>query len=523
MRTSFCLGLLAFCTFCILNTSHLFGSDEISTAARTKIKYLLPENSAAVFFSGNTHSDCGSPDAINFLRLAGINQPRAILFLFAEELLYKGNRVTEVLFIPTLGEWPAYWAESSLSLDDAQKKTGIQAVSSLDELPILLEEIQRNNWVNQFLLTHFPRSESLNPFNAAYEKALGSLRGKLNIPYAYSYEYGKIIQETAGASSGNFEIVAQKAKNYLAYFPEYRQDSLLNAIAAIRSATDLSRIKPSIQNIQANLTILPKLISKLVDKKSPEEISRYKSAALECASTLEDWLKVLEPEISTGKLSAAWDILACKQANCQVLPTQILCGNQLLSPFTFYPNTKTSTNDLVRIKAGIRIQDCPIEIMRTLPTSGKYSSEQRTLLSIALKAQEAGLKKLKPGVHLYEVHEAMKSAIFSGLKETGILKNENELNKYIPESLVCHVSNSEEEIGSDEALEPGAIVYLKPIICIYPQSPCPQAWWNLSIGISDPVMLSTTGAEFLEITLPRTATELESRVAETSILNQLIR
>ncbi len=410
-----------------------------------------------------------------------------------------------------------------MTLVEAQKKTGIQSVSSLDEVPILLEDIQRNGWVKQYLLTQFPSAESLDPFNAAYEKALGSLRSRLNIPYAYSNEYGKILQETALASSGNFEIVSQKAKNFLAYYPEFRQDSLLNAIAAIRSATDLSRIKPFIQNIQANLTILPKLLSKLVDKKTPEEIAQYKSAAVECASNLEDWLKVLEPEISTDKLSAAWEILACKQANCQAVPAQILCGNQLLSPFTYYPNTKISTTHLVRIKAGIRLQNCPIEIMRSLPASGKYTNEQRTLLSIALKAQEAGLKKLKPGVHLYEVHEAMKSAIFSGLKEIGILKNENELNKYIPESLVCHVSNSDKELGSDDALEPGAILYLKPIICIYPQSPCPQAWWNLSIGISDPVMLSTTGAEFLEITLPRTATELESRVAETSLLNQLIR
>lgn len=523
MRTSFCLGLLAFCAFFISLPSALSGSSEISTAARTKIKYLLPESSAAVFFSGNTIPISDSPEGASFLQLTGLNQHRSILFLFADEILYKGEMVTEILFIPNSGEWPAYWTETSTSFPEAQKISGIQSIAALDDLPILLEDIQRNSWVKQYLMTQFPAAQNLNPFNAPYEKALGNLRSKLNIPYAYSYEYSKLIQETGNTPSANFELIAQKGRNFMAYYPEYRQDSLINSIASIRSATDLSRLKSSLQNFQVNLTILPKLLAKLIDKKTPEEIAQFKSASMECARSLDEWLKVIEPEIYTSKLAAAWSLLSCKQAGCQTISAQVLTGTQLLSPMAFYPPSQLKTGELVRIKAGIRMQDYPIEIMRTLPVSGKYSPEQRTLLSIALKAQEAGLKKLKPGVQLSEVQEAMKSAIYTGLKETGIVRNENDLSKFIPESLVTHVTQSSQQQGSDEPLESGALLYLKPIICIYPQSPCPQTWWNLSIGISDPVMLSTSGAEFLEITLPRTATELESRVAETSILNQGIR
>jgi hypothetical protein len=117
----------------------------------------------------------------------------------------------------------------------------------------------------------------------------------------------------------------------------------------------------------------------------------------------------------------------------------------------------------------------------------------------------------------------MKAAILSGCKEAGILKNETDLNKIIPEALISHVSLSACEQGSNEPLESGALVYLKPVICIYPNSPCSQNWWGQFAAISDPVMLSSTGAEFLEITMPRTPTELESRVIESLPLNPLIR
>jgi len=523
MRTGICLGLLAILFLNFGKPTSLFGADVINSAARTKIKYLLPENSAAVFFSGNSPSIWDTPEGSSFFRLTGIAQARCILFLFPSEILFNGNRVTEILFIPNSGEWPSHWAESALTYTDAQKISGIQSVFSLDELPGLLEELKRNNWANQFLLTQFPHSSDYNPFNASYEKALGNLRNTLKIPYAYSEKLSQLYQEVYKSPSSNHELMAQKARNHLAYYPELRQDSLLQAIAAIQSATDLTRVKSSIQEIQANLTILPNLLTKLIDKKTPEEINRYKAAAAECARSLDEWLKIIEPEIPAQKLAASWEIISCNQTMCQPLKTQVLAGVQILSPAISPTSVRVKAGELLRVKTGIRYQGYPIEITRTVPASGKYTPEQRTLLSIALRAQEAGLKKIRPGVHLSEIQDAMKAALFAGLKESDLVKNESELNKYIPESLVTHVSLSSEEFGSDEALEAGAILYLKPILTIYPQSSCPQAWWNLSIAVSDPVILSSTGAEFLELTLPRTATELESRVAETSLFNQVIR
>lgn len=522
MRTSYCLGLLAFFLNVFGLSLSLFGTDDISSASRNKLKYLLPEQSAAVFFSGTTYPVWNNPDGLAFFRMTGINQPGLILILFQQDILWNGNRITELMLAPNAGEWPLYWNSFSLTPADIQKVSGVSTVASLSELSMLLEEVKRNRWVNQFLLTGFPGYSPPAPGLDAYEKALASLRTALQIPFAYAPEMSALWKGVSLAPSPNFELWAQKGKNYLAYYPEFRQDSLLNALAGVRSATDFSRVKNLLGTLPADVHSLEPILHKISDKKTPEEIIRFKSAASECARTLEEWLKIIEPEIPQHKLSAAWNLIACNTAGCSSGEIRINSGTQVLSPNLPVPFTRLRTGDLLRVDAGIRVQGYPVFISRTVPVSGRYSNEQRALLSVALKAQEAGLRKMKPGVRPSEIHEAMRNAIGLACKELGILKNENDLNKILPESLVSHANLSLSESGSDEPLESGALLYLKPVICIHPQSPCPQAYWNMSISVADPVLLSSTGAEFLEITLPRTASELETRVSESSPLNQLV-
>lgn len=522
MRSGFFPGLLIFGWFLGCMIPACF-ADDLHSSARTKIKYLLPVHSAAVFFSGSSDEVFESQEGTTFFRLTGLPQGRSILILFSEEVLYNGERVSEILFVPSKGEWPSYWSGSEISTKDAQLRSGIKTVASLDEFPPLLDELLRNDWVSKFLILKFPYPGTLTPFNAAYERATGVFRSFLKIPFAYSKELNSIYQEASQISSQEFEKIARKASNYQIYYPELKQDSILNALAEVRSATDLARVKTAIQNIKADIISLSGILNKLVDKKMPEEINRYKSAALECAKSLDDWIRAVEPEISSRKLESVWTILACATSECSPMTAKVKAGPDAMSPFTSSSPIKIKAGELLRMQAGIRYSGYPIEIIRTLPVNGKYSPEQKTLLSIALKAQEAGLKKLKPGVTLSEVQETMKAAILSGCKEAGILKNETDLNKIIPEALISHVSLSACEQGSNEPLESGALVYLKPVICIYPNSPCSQNWWGQFAAISDPVMLSSTGAEFLEITMPRTPTELESRVIESLPLNPLIR
>lgn len=523
MRTSFCLGLLAFLLFVFGLNLSVSGADDIALASRNKVKYLLPEQSAAVFFSGTTYPVWNNPDGLAFFRMTGINQPGLILILFPGEILWNGNRITELVLAPPAGEWPLYWSSNSLTTADIQKISGISTVSALSELSLLLEEVKRNGWVNKYLLTGFPAYAPPAPGLDSYEKALASFRNVLHIPFAYAAEMSALWKEVCLAPSQNFEIWSRKGKNYLAYYPEFRQDSLLNALASVHSATEFSKVKTMAMNLLADVHSLPSILNKVTDKKTPEEIIRFKSAASECARTLDEWLKIIEPEIPQHKLAAAWNLIACNTAGCSPTEIRLNSGSQILSPNSPVPFTRLRTGDLLRVDAGIRVQGYPVFITRTVPVSGKYSTEQRALLSLALKAQEAGIRKMKPGVRPSEIHEAMKNALWSACKELGILKNESDLNKILPESLVSHANLSLAESGSDEPLEPGAILYLRPVICINPQAPCPQAYWNMSISVADPVLLSSAGAEFLEITLPRTASELETRVSESSPLNQLVR
>jgi Xaa-Pro aminopeptidase/Xaa-Pro dipeptidase len=64
------------------------------------------------------------------------------------------------------------------------------------------------------------------------------------------------------------------------------------------------------------------------------------------------------------------------------------------------------------------------DITRTLPVSGRFTSEQRELYEIVLRAQEAAIHLVKPGVPYRDVHFAAARVLASGLKDLGFLKGD---------------------------------------------------------------------------------------------------
>jgi len=492
--------------------------EELYHPTRNKLRYLLPDHSAAVFFSGETLPVWDSPEGTDFFRLTGINKNFQVLIVLPKKISFKGQQINEILFIPQAGQWPGYWSGPEIDSKEFTKASGIQYIASLDEFPQFVEDVLRNNWVDIFLFSHYPVPQAGSPFNTAYEKALGSLRVRLHLPYAYSRHIEVLYQDVIRTTSVNYELVAQRALNYLNYYPELRQDSMIQALANMRSATTFSKIKAEIENVKADITSLPKLLSQLREKKVPAELSLLKTSALQTARAMDEWIRAVAPDVSVNKLEATWPVLHGKASK----PWSVLAGASCLYPHSEKQVLKLNSGELVRMQAGIRISGMGVSYMRTVPVSGKFSTEQRNILNMVLKAQESGLKALRPGIRLSEVNEIMRKSIASSLKEAGLLKSDTDLNQFIMHSCIRHATLSVFESDSDAPLEAGAVLNLMPAIYIYPKAPVSAAYHGIAIAVSDPVVLSSTGAEFLELSLPRTPAELESRVREPSILDSLV-
>jgi Xaa-Pro aminopeptidase len=64
------------------------------------------------------------------------------------------------------------------------------------------------------------------------------------------------------------------------------------------------------------------------------------------------------------------------------------------------------------------------DITRTIPVSGKFSTQQKEIYEIVLQAQTETIRAIKPGVKNLELHMKAATIITDGLKSLGLMKGD---------------------------------------------------------------------------------------------------
>jgi Xaa-Pro aminopeptidase len=62
------------------------------------------------------------------------------------------------------------------------------------------------------------------------------------------------------------------------------------------------------------------------------------------------------------------------------------------------------------------------------------------------------------------------------------------------------------------------VITVEPGIYIPQNSPCDKKWWGIPVRIEDDVRIGKDKCELLSYLAPRKAEEVESKIAETSVL-----
>lgn len=190
-------------------------------------------------------------------------------------------------------------------------------------------------------------------------------------------------------------------------------------------------------------------------------------------------------------------------------------------------NEVLNDGDLLLIDAGCEVQGYASDISRTFPVNGKYSAAQREVYEIVLSAQLAAIKKVKPGNHWNDPHNAAVRIITRGLLEIKLLKGN--LAKLIKEQAYrrFYMHRTGHWLGLDvhdvgdykvgdqwRLLEPGMVLTVEPGIYIPAHSKSVhRKWWNIGIRIEDDVLVTPTGCEVLTEALPRKVDEIEALMA----------
>lgn len=198
--------------------------------------------------------------------------------------------------------------------------------------------------------------------------------------------------------------------------------------------------------------------------------------------------------------------------------------------------------DLLLVDSGANYGYQTVDITRTYPVDGTFTSRQKDLYRIVLAAQDAGIETAGPGVTLDDIHLATVAVIKKGLHELGLITDlsGDQYRTWYTHG-ACHwIGIDVHDVGSrDRPLEPGMAFVIEPGLYIreaafdrLPRTedaadferqvrPAFQKYKDIGIRIEDSFLVTHSGIERLSAGVPRTVEEIERflsvpRVSSTS-------
>lgn len=165
---------------------------------------------------------------------------------------------------------------------------------------------------------------------------------------------------------------------------------------------------------------------------------------------------------------------------------------------------KMATGELVLVDAGCEYQYYASDISRTYPVSGVFTTDQRTIYDLVLKAQKAAISQIQPGNSFEQSHDAAFKVIQEGLKALKICGKKGDISKWFMHRTSHWLGMDVHDVGDyrigDQwrVLEPGMVMAVEPGLYFHPKDdsvlPC---WRGIAIRIEDMVLVTKDGPEIL--------------------------
>jgi Xaa-Pro aminopeptidase len=290
------------------------------------------------------------------------------------------------------------------------------------------------------------------------------------------------------------------------------------------------------QKIRAGITAPTELVSsdQLIHEmrlfKDTAEIRRMKKAAKISADAHIHAMRHCQPGMMEYEVEAK--IQETFRANNCVPAYTSIVGSGANACILHYITNDAQTNDgdLMLIDAGAEFDNYAADITRTFPVNGKFSAAQKALYEIVLKAQLAAIKKIKPGNHWNQPHDAAVKVLTQGLLDLGLLKGDlkTQIEKGGYRKFYMHrtghwLGMDVHDVGAYKVdgrwrkFEPGMVLTVEPGIYVAAGSKgVAKKWWNIGIRIEDDVLVTRNGSDVLSKGAPKTVDEIEQLMAKST-------
>ena len=187
--------------------------------------------------------------------------------------------------------------------------------------------------------------------------------------------------------------------------------------------------------------------------------------------------------------------------------------------------------DLVLIDAACEYQLYASDITRTFPVNGKFSSEQKALYELVLKAQLAAIDAVRVGNSYKEPHHVAVRIMVEGLLELGLMQGDIEdiirtesFRQFYMHGTGHWLGMDVHDVGSYKidgewrAYEEGMVVTVEPGLYIAPDDETVDAKWRgIGIRIEDDVVATANGPLVLTKNVVKTVEDIETLMAKAKV------
>ena len=245
----------------------------------------------------------------------------------------------------------------------------------------------------------------------------------------------------------------------------------------------------------------------------------------------EDVIRIMGGVKSEREIEAAFWRRARIEANDVGYLTIAAAGEHACTLHWTHNHGSVKAGDLLLMDAGVEAESLyTADVTRTLPISGTFSPEQRTVYDLVYRAQQAACAQVKPGNDFLAPAEAAMRVLAQGLIDLGILKCTLEealdpskmyYKRYTLHGVshmlgldVHDCAKARSENYRYGKLREGMALTVEPGLYFQPDDQTvPPRFRGIGVRIEDDVIVTATGHDNLSAILPSAAPEVEAWIA----------
>jgi Xaa-Pro aminopeptidase len=493
-----------------------FASAAFHRDRREAVMRALPQNAVAVVFGAPVRNRSNDVDyeyrqSSDFLYLTGDEEPGSVLLLVPAGALVDGRSVREVLFVPPRDAGEEVWTGRRFGAERAMEELGVALAVDATRFDEILVPLLRSGAHQIFHLT-LPDGISSDSELDAQVRTFLSYARPIRLP-----ELDTSSAILSAALSVNSQDVFARLKGMAFYPDSFRDDTLkawAGALDSSKTYAEWASKRTELLRGRSEGTLLRSVLDGLRAVKTDEEIALMQRAI----DITTDAHRAIMAQAQPGWAEYEIEALAeytFKREGSEYPGFPSIVGSGENSVILHYESNRriTQPGDVVVIDIGAEYHGYSADVTRTIPVSGHYSPEQRTIYELVYAAQEAGIEAARAGNGLYDPHQAAARVLSEGLAKLGLIGSPTDamgLHRFFMHGTSHYLGLDVHDVGSGGPMTPGTVITVEPGLYIPAADDIDPKWWNIGVRIEDDVLVTSGEPVLLSKGAPRQIDEVEA-------------